>query len=150
MTDKPFRSFTVFVAVFSVIMFLEGSANSSRAQQQEVAEAGRGPYQQYCAVCHARDGNGQGTMAKLLKVKPANLTKLSAKHDGIFPFWYVYGVIDGRAEIKGHGTREMPIWGTVFKQEAGPDLGAELQAYARILEIVYFIESLQRPARPTP
>ena len=150
MTDKSFRSFTFLVAVFSVAMFLGSSANSSRAQQQEVAEAGREPYQQYCAACHDRNGKGQGTMAKLLKVKPANLTNLSANHDGIFPFWYVYRVIDGREEIAGHGTREMPIWGTVFKQEAGPDLGAELQAYARILEIVYFIESIQKPTRPTP
>ncbi len=150
MTDRPFRSFTLLVAVLGVVMFLAGSASSGRAQQQEVTEAGRGQYQQYCAVCHNRNGKGQGTMAKLLKVKPANLAKLSAKHDGIFPFWYVYRVIDGREQIEGHGTREMPIWGAVFKQEAGPNLGAELQAHARILEIVYFIESLQGPTHPTP
>jgi hypothetical protein len=89
-------------------------------------------------------------MAKLLKVKPANLTTLSAKHHGIFPFWDVYLVIDGRQEVEGHGTREMPLWGRAFKQEASPDVGAELQAYARILEIVYFIESLQKPTPPTP
>jgi hypothetical protein len=58
----------------------------------------------------------------------------------------VYRPIDGRKEIWGHGPRDTPIWSTVFKQEAGPDLGAELQAYARMLEIVYYIESLQAPA----
>jgi hypothetical protein len=41
----------------------------------------------------------------------------------------------------------MPIWGTVLKQEASPDIGADLQAYARLLEIVYYIESIQAPAR---
>jgi mono/diheme cytochrome c family protein len=150
MTEKSFRSCTFAVTVLSVVLFLEGSASNGQAQQQEVVEAGRGQYQQSCAVCHGRNGEGRGEMAKLLKVKPANLTNLSAKHDGIFPFWYVYFVIDGRQEVEGHGTREMPIWGTVFKQEAEPDIGAELQAYARILEIVYFIESLQKPTRPTP
>jgi hypothetical protein len=93
------------------------------------------------------DGRGKGDMAKLLKVKPADLTQLSAKHDGFFPFWDVYRAIDGRKEIWGHGPRDMPIWGTVFKQEAGPDRGADLQAYARMLEIVYYIESIQAPAR---
>ena len=150
MTERPLRNWTLLVTVLGVMMFLAGSAGSSRAQQQEVAEAGRASYQQYCAVCHGRDGSGKGEMAKLLKIKPANLTNLSAKHDNIFPFWYVYLVIDGRQEVEGHGTREMPIWGAAFKQEAGPDRGAELQAYARILEIVYFIESLQRPTPPTP
>ena len=59
----------------------------------------------------------------------------------------VYRPIDGRKEIWGHGPRDMPIWGTVFTQEAGPDFGAELQACARMREIVYSIESLQAPAR---
>jgi mono/diheme cytochrome c family protein len=106
--------------------------DTSGAQQHEVAEAGKIPYRQYCAVCHGLDGRGKGHMAKLLKVQPADLTQLSAKHEGFFPFWDVYRAIDGRKEIWGHGPRDMPIWGTVFKQEDGPDLGAELQAHARM------------------
>jgi hypothetical protein len=29
-------------------------------------------------------------------------------------FWQVYRVIDGRAEVEGHGTREIPIWERSF------------------------------------
>jgi hypothetical protein len=123
---------------------------TSGAQQEEVVEAGRLSYRHYCTVCHGLDGKGAGEMAKVLKVKPADLTQLSAKHDGIFPFWDVYRAIDGRKEIWGHGPRDMPIWGTVFKQEADPDIGADLRAYARMLEIVYYLESIQAPARHTP
>jgi hypothetical protein len=86
-------------------------------------------------------------MAKVLTVKPADLTQLSGKNYGIFPFWDVYRAIDGRKEIWGHGPRDMPIWGTVLKQEAGTTPTAEMQAYARLLEIVYYIESIQVPAR---
>jgi hypothetical protein len=89
-------------------------------------------------------------MATLLKVKPANLTHLSVKHDGVYPFWDVYRIIDGRKEIGGHGSGDMPIWGTVFKQEAGADLGADLSAHTRILEIVYYLESIQASSRRKP
>jgi mono/diheme cytochrome c family protein len=123
---------------------------SGHAQQQDVTTAGKLEYQKSCAVCHGRDGKGKGAMAKLLKVKPANLTLLSAKHDGFYPFWEVYRVIDGRKEIGGHGSGDMPIWGTVFKQQGGSDRGADLAAYARILEIVYYLESIQAPQRRKP
>jgi mono/diheme cytochrome c family protein len=122
----------------------------SGAQQYEVTAAGKVSYRHYCAVCHGLDGKGKGNMAKLLTVKPADLTQLSAQHDGFFPFWDVYRAIDGRKDIWGHGPRDMPIWGTVLKEEAGSDPAADLQAYARILEIVYYIESLQAPAHHAP
>lgn len=130
----------------SVVTLLWGTVSGSRAQQQEVAAAGKVPYQQYCAACHGLNGKGNGDMARLLKVKPANLTQLGAKNWGIFPFWQVYRIVDGREEVRGHGSRDMPIWGMEFKQEAGTDPAAELQAHARIIEIVYYIESLQAPA----
>jgi mono/diheme cytochrome c family protein len=134
------------VLVVSLAVVLGMMRGTSGAQQEEVAEAGKLSYHHYCAVCHGLDGKGTGEMAKLLKVKPADLTQLSAKNDGIFLFWDVYRAIDGRKEIWGHGPRDMPLWGTVLKQEAAPDIGADLQAYARLLEIVYYIESLQAPA----
>jgi len=138
------------VLIVSLVVVLGMMRGTSGAQQEDVAAAGKLSYRHYCAVCHGLDGKGTGEMAKVLKVKPANLTQLSAKNDGIFPFWDVYRAIDGRKEIWGHGSRDMPIWGTVLKQEADPDIGADLQAYARLLEIVYYIESIQAPARRTP
>lgn len=134
----------------SLLALLSMITAASNAQQQEVAEAGKVPYRQYCATCHGLEGKGNGPMAKLLKVKPANLTQLRVKHDDFFPFWDVYRAVDGRKDIWGHGPRDMPIWGTVFKQEAGGDPAADLQTYARMLEIVYYIESLQAPVRRAP
>lgn len=131
----------------SAVTLLWVTVSSSRAQQQEIAEAGKVPYQQYCATCHGINGKGKGDMAKLLKVKPANLTQLSAKNWGVFPFWQVYRIVDGREDIRGHGSRDMPIWGAEFKRQAGANPAAELQAHARIIEIVYYIESLQAPVR---
>jgi mono/diheme cytochrome c family protein len=113
------------------------------AQQEEVAKAGRPAYEQSCAVCHGREGRGDGGAMNLLTVKPTDLTQLSKKNDGTFPFWRVYRVIDGREEIKGHGTRDMPLWGQEFRMQTGSSPMAESQVRGRILELVYYLESIQ-------
>ena len=68
---------------------------------------------------------------------------LSKKSGRMFPFRRVYGVIDGREEVKGHGSRDMPIWGQVFRSQAATSPVAESVVRGRILELVYYIQSLQ-------
>lgn len=114
-----------------------------RAQQEEVAKAGRPSYEQYCAGCHGREGKGDGVAMNLLTVKPADLTQLGKKNKGAFPFWDVYRVIDGREEIRGHGARDMPIWGQEFRLQAGSSPVAESQVRGRIFELIYYLESIQ-------
>jgi mono/diheme cytochrome c family protein len=113
------------------------------AQEQEVATAGKPAYDHHCAVCHGREGRGDGVVANLLTVKPADVTRLSKKNGGQFPFWQVYRVVDGREEIKGHGTRDMPIWGAVFRSETTSNSAAQTQVRGRILELVYYLQSIQ-------
>ena len=36
----------------------------------------------YCASCHGTDAKGDGPMAKSLKVKPADLTRIAARNGG--------------------------------------------------------------------
>jgi len=51
-------------------------------------------------------------MAELLRTtRPTDLTQIRKTHGGQFPFWRVYRVIDGREDVRGHGMRDMPIWG---------------------------------------
>ena len=54
-------------------------------------------------------------------------------------------IIDGREEaIRGHGSREMPIWGTEFRAAAGRgNPGAESAVRGRILELIYYLQSIQ-------
>ena len=115
------------------------------AQQEDIAAAGHREFRHACAVCHGLDAKGESVMTtlNLLTVRPADLTQLSKKHQGQFPFWKVYRIIDGREEVKGHGTRDMPIWGEVFTQQEGGKLADEIRAMGRILAIVYYIQSIQ-------
>ena len=58
---------------------------------------------------------GDGPVSKDLKTRPADLTVLAKKNNGVFPFNAVYQIIDGREPIASHGTREMPIWAMAFR-----------------------------------
>ena len=68
---------------------------------------------------------------------------LRKRNEGVFPFWHVYRIIDGREPVKGHGTSDMPIWGDTFREEEGTGLAAETRAVGRILAIVYYLQSIQ-------
>lgn len=118
-------------------------SGTSFAQEQEVSAAGKKVYDQNCLVCHGREAKGDGVASSLLTVKPADLTQIAKRAGGTFPFWKVYGIIDGREETKGHGTRDMPIWGAEFRTQASSSPMAESQARGRVLELVYYLQSIQ-------
>jgi len=135
------------VLVYLAILFVVAMSPFSPivlAQEDDVIAGGEIEYQRYCAICHGVDGKGQGLMTKFLTIPPANLTQLTKKNGGKFPFWQVYRVIDGREEIRGHGTREMPIWGARFQAAAnGNDSGSRSQVAGQILSLVFYLQHLQ-------
>jgi hypothetical protein len=73
------------------------------------------------------------------------LTQLSKKHGGVFLFWRVYEEIEGSKDvvIRGHGTREMPIWGERFRFERSGDEDQKMGVRGRILALVYYLQSIQ-------
>ncbi len=125
-----------------------GSA-AAQAAERAVTPFDRGfpAYQRYCQSCHGEWGKGDGRVAKWLKVPPADLTTLSARNGGKFPAERAHEVIDGRAEVKVHGSREMPIWGTAFLSTLQPtysELTDEERATEKINELVLFLKTIQR------
>lgn len=103
------------------------------------AADGPGMFRAYCSVCHGLDGMGDGPAASALHKRPADLTQLSRKHGGKFPAFHVENVIQGSDVIAGHGSREMPVWGTVFRT-LGPGT-----VKLRIDNLTHYIDSIQRP-----
>ena len=113
-------------------------------------DIGKEIFQTRCAVCHNLDGKGSGPFAGELTQKVPDLTVLQKNNGGVFPFERVYEVIDGRMAIQSHGTREMPIWGNYFSDQApewtGP-FGAQ-DDYAvfvrgRILGLIGYLSTIQ-------
>ncbi|MGE0827527.1 MAG: cytochrome c [Candidatus Binatia bacterium] len=129
----------------SVVVLLWLMPTSGLAQQEEVARAGQPTYAHHCVGCHGLAGKGDGAVANILTLKPADLTQLSKNNGGEFPFWRVYRVIDGREEaIRGHGSREMPIWGKKLRATAGSGNTVEESIVrGRILELIYYLQSIQ-------
>jgi hypothetical protein len=103
------------------------SSQVALAQESEVIAGGELEYQNHCAICHGVDGKGHGIMAKFLAISPSNLTQLAKKTAGRFSFCQVYQIIDGREEVRGHGTREMPIWGLVFRPR--PEVAIQVRGH---------------------
>ena len=101
-------------------------------------------FEQSCSVCHGFQGRGNGAMADSLKEKPSNLTTLSKRNNGHFPFSRVYQVIEGSTRVGVHGSREMPIWGDRYRKEAD-HYDADQYLYTRglILELIVYLMSIQ-------
>ena len=118
---------------------------------------GSDEYRTSCLSCHGVGGKGDGPIAKYLTVKPTDLTMLAKNNGGQYPnltageypFLRVYQVVDGRAEVGAHGERAMPVWGARYlaEQPSGhSSYGGEYEKIVRgrILELVYYIQSIQQ------
>jgi mono/diheme cytochrome c family protein len=100
---------------------------------------GRDLYDFYCASCHGKTGRGDGPEAKKLKAAPPDLTALSAANGGQFPKDRVQTVLTGDRPSASHGTKEMPVWGEVFKFLDPSDQRAK----TRVANLVAYLESFQ-------
>jgi mono/diheme cytochrome c family protein len=95
----------------------------------------------YCATCHGTTARGNGPLADQLRRQPPDLTSYTVRNGGVFPSSRVYEIIDGRG-VRGHGDREMPVWGDAFRSTA--DGLASETARSRIDAIVEYLRAIQQ------
>jgi len=99
----------------------------------------------YCATCHGRDGTGSGPVASSLRIRPADLTTLTRRHNGTFPREQVRAYIDGKNRPPAaHGSSEMPVWGPMLRALDPSDRRVDV----RLDNLVAFIESIQKAPDP--
>ena len=113
-------------------------------------DLGKREYDASCATCHGLDGKGRGSFSEALQLTVPDLTTLKRRNAGVFPAGRVYETIDGTAQVKAHGTREMPIWGRHFAAAAAPVLDdfpydPSAAARGRILMVIDYLYRLQAP-----
>jgi mono/diheme cytochrome c family protein len=97
-------------------------------------------FNSYCAVCHGKDGKGNGPAASAMKTPPTDLTLLAKNSGGKYPASHVAAVIKGQATTPSHGSQDMPVWGPLFSSISQ---GHEGQVQQRITNLVTYIEGLQ-------
>ncbi len=122
------------------------SGEGDAEPEQDRAVLGALSYRIHCLNCHGSSGTGDGPMAELLKIAPADLSRLAEDNDGEFPGEQVYRAIDGREALASHGSREMPVWGIGF-QEMGRDSDQEETVRDKILDLVAYLETVQAGAQ---
>lgn len=121
--------------------------NTSTATER--VDFGREEYRENCLICHGEAGDGNGPYAHMLTKTASDLTKLARENKGVFPFARVYEIIDGREIVQGHGTRDMPIWGSAYRVLSGEAMfevpyNPELFVRGRILALIEYISQLQK------
>jgi len=103
---------------------------------------GKEMFSTYCAVCHGPNATGGGPAADALKKAPPDLTQLTIRNNGSFPDRKVVMVLSaGPAEMSSHGSKDMPIWGQLFRSMAP---GREAEARIRIAALTDYVKSIQR------
>ena len=80
---------------------------------------------------------------ELQKEKNTDLSRLAIENEGEFASDEVHAAIDGREDVRTHGSREMPVWG-IGLQDRSRDADQEDEVRERIHDLVAFIESIQK------
>ncbi|HVI09183.1 MAG TPA: cytochrome c [Candidatus Binatia bacterium] len=132
------------LALSAAMSFSQDQADSKAIKHVPVKStspaSGKEMFTSYCAVCHGTEGKGNGPAASALKTPPADLTQLSKNNGGKFPSLKVSGAIRGDDNVAAHGSKEMPVWGTLFREMSQ---GSEGEVQQRVANLTKYVESLQ-------
>ena len=102
-------------------------------------------YDALCAGCHGQNGDGDGAVAAELPVAPADLTRLAARNDGVFPKDHAMAWIHGYPDR--YNIRVMPEFGPLLD---GPMVrvqaedGTEVLTSKALVQIVAYLEAIQQ------
>ncbi len=126
-------------AVGLLVALLAGISAAGRQNSPESGELeeGRQLYLRHCASCHGVSARGDGPVSSSLKRRPPDLTRLREPGQP-FQRGRIQDVIDGEKIVYAHGSRDMPVWGRILREEGGYE-----RAQDEILRLVQYLESIQ-------
>lgn len=126
---------------------IAGAALALSAMPSLAADIDKGAdlFRANCATCHGIEATGNGPMAGVLVIQPADLTRLAASNGGVFPTDRVVRRIDGRDPLVSHGS-PMPIFGQFFEGKDAAiktPAGQPIMTSQPIADLVAYLETLQ-------
>jgi len=123
-----------------IVLLLSAVATVS-AQTMTLPLDGAILFKNYCAACHGSRGTGDGPMVPALKTTVPDLTLIAKRNGGAFPLDRVQAVIAGdKPTGLSHGTREMPLWGTLFSA----DISDRDYGKLRVYNVAKYLEGIQK------
>lgn len=111
-----------------------------RQLDPEAAHQGGLIFERYCTSCHGASGVGDGELAANLDEPVPDLTRLSARYGGEFPWDAVLNSV--AKGTPGHDTPDMPAWTEVFDRTQGTEASSPEEAVERVTQ---YIRSIQKP-----
>ncbi len=87
-------------------------------------------------------------LAHYVKTPAPNLSLITERNGGKFPFQRIYETISGTSAVAAHGTRDMPLWGDRYLRDAKPVTPDQVEITKRLVEeriisLVYYLGTLQ-------
>lgn len=134
---RPVLVAAVFLACSAGAAVAQPAIKQGRITKVPISDAPL-MFNTYCAVCHGKEGQGNGPAAAALAKVPADLTRISARNGGTFPDVRVRRYIEGLDEVAAHGTRDMPMWGGLFNALSRDT------ARLRVAALADYVKSLQQ------
>ncbi len=133
---------------WKLVLLAAVGVSTGTALAADKVDPGKVEYDTSCALCHGLSGKGDGPYKASLTKAPVDLSQLAKKNGGVYPFERVYAVIDGRANVAAHGSREMPVWGKRYSVAAAEyyvDVPYDPEAYirGRVLALTEYVYRLQ-------
>ena len=131
---------------FATLFFRTGAANSEEHGDGTPLLAGPGKklFLTYCVSCHGAEANGDGPVAAVLLIKPADLTMIAKRRSANVSWGEIAKFIDGRTELPAHGRREMPVWGRRFNEEVADTSTKEEITRGDLAALVSYLKSIQQ------
>ena len=105
-------------------------------------DEGQKLYLQHCAACHGIKSDGHGPIEHELTTQPTDLRLLSKRYGKPLPEAQIARFMDGRADVKAHGPRDMPVWGEeIWQYPEGT--GNPNQVSDSVAQIIHYLNSIQ-------
>ena len=130
-----------------IIAFLAAAACTPQESPSVSRDTGRAIFAENCASCHGPAAKGSGPAAQGLKTPPADLTRIAARRNGVWPRLEVMSIVDGYTR-RTNPRDGMPVISGLTK---GPLVdfdtgnGITKQVPARLVAVVTYLESVQSP-----
>jgi cytochrome c553 len=111
------------------------------SQHPWLVAAGARTFAEDCASCHGADGRGRSAATAPPHVP--DLTRLSARRNGVFDRDEIAEWIEGRSIPTAHGSRAMPIWGKRLSEESRRYSHPDEIVAIKLDSLMVYLESLQ-------
>ena len=135
MRDARLKTAAAALIVVGTLML---SATAVCSAERE-SDSGAVLYGRFCASCHGVDGRGDGPVAPALRERPPDLTRLRYTPAELMRR------IDGRHQVRAHGTAQMPVWGEVFEESAIGEPHPRRATLLRVQALADYVWRLRAP-----